>query len=459
MVIVGGGPAGASAALELGGRGLRVALIEKGVPPRYKTCGGGVLSRALALLPVDVKAAVERECLVAELVHHAPHLRFVCRRSSPIVSMVMRDQFDHLLVAAAQDRGVQLISGTTVSDVGLSPNGVCLATRTGEIRAKFVIAADGVNSVVAHKTRRRPLGGVVPALECEVTLPPDVMAPFMHAARFDFGLVPAGYGWVFPKGHHLSIGVGTTRRGAANLPDQYRRYLAHLGLRGVISEERHGFMIPCRPREGLFEVPRVLFAGDAAGLADPVTAEGITAGILSGQLAGRALLAGGFRDVEVRRAYQKTLDGELLSELRVARALAWVLYDCPRLRTALFKRHGQRISELMTQIVTGETSYTAAVRRPGNYLAAARRVIVPRLRCRLARNVIAVSSLAPCTVRPCKRALSQWFLRPPALRVAPFWPSSPSHSDSFRPDGRPVRPLVARAAEAMSSAWPVPKSG
>src|SRR4051812_26708617 len=78
--IVGAGPAGAAAALELAARGVHVGLIEKAIPPRYKTCGGGVLRRALKLLPIDVSAAIERECYAAEIVHHAPDLRFVSER-------------------------------------------------------------------------------------------------------------------------------------------------------------------------------------------------------------------------------------------------------------------------------------------------------------------------------------------------------------------------------------------
>ncbi len=373
MAVVGAGPAGASAALALGGRGLRVGIIEKAVPPRYKTCGGGVLRRALALLPVDVRAAVERECFAAELVHHGPDLRFVCRRDRPIVSMVMRDRFDHLVTEAAVRAGAQLFAGTTVLDVMPGGDDVRLVTSAGEIRARFVVAADGANSVVARKTGRPEIRDVFPALECEVSFAAEKMAPFLENARFDFGLVPAGYGWVFPKRDHLSIGVGTTRRGAANLPQAYARYLAALGLGPPLREERHGYLIPCRPREGMFGARRVLFAGDAAGLADPVTAEGITAGILSGQLAAQAILDGDFAEAAVKRAYREALEERLLGELRIARRLAWVLYECPRLRAALLTRHGRGMSELMTRIVSGESTYRAAVRRPGNYFKLFRR--------------------------------------------------------------------------------------
>lgn len=345
-----------------------MGIIEKAVPPRYKTCGGGVLRRAAALLPLDLQAAVERECLAAELVHHEPALRFVCERNQSIISMVMRDRFDHLLTQAAQQTGAQLFAGTSVLDVSMTEDNVRLATNAGEICARFVIAADGANSLVARKTGQPELRGVVPALECEVTLTPAEMEPLMRTTRFDFGVVPAGYAWVFPKRDHLSIGVLTTRRGAANLPLYYRRYLDLLGIGAPLHEERHGYIIPCRPRDGMFGARRILFVGDAAGLADPVTAEGITAGILSGQLAASAILAGDFSESAVKRIYRETLQKKLLGDLRIARWLAYVLYECPRLRAGLLSRHGGRLSELITQIVTGETSYTAAVRRPGNYL-------------------------------------------------------------------------------------------
>jgi geranylgeranyl reductase family protein len=376
VAIVGSGPAGAAAALELATHGVHVALIEKAVPPRYKTCGGGVLRRALKLLPIDVTRAIERECHAAEIVHHAPDLRFVSARPQPIVSMVMRDQFDHLIASAAVARGARLLAGTSVQDVEVGPDHVRLGTNAGDIRARVVIAADGANSTVARKTRRPEIREVFPALECEVTLPPEAMAPLMRTARFDFGLVTAGYGWVFPKRDHLSIGVGTTRRGAANLPEVYREYLRVLGVGTPLREERHGYLIPCRPRAAMFDVPRVLFVGDAAGLADPVTAEGITAGILSGQLAARAIVAGAFQPAAVTRIFRATLEDELLAELRLARWLAWVLYDCPRLRAWLLTRYGPKMSELMTRIVTGETTYRAVLRRPGNYLKLFRRAMV-----------------------------------------------------------------------------------
>lgn len=369
VIIVGAGPAGGAAAIELAGRGLRVALVEKATPPRYKTCGGGVLWRALQRLPGEVRATVERECRVAELVHHRPDLRFRCERDFPIVSMVMRDRFDHALLQIAERRGpIHLHAGTAVEDVGVTSESVTITAAGTSLHTRFLIAADGVNSVVARKLGLPALRGVFPALECEATFANDVMERLGQAARFDFGLVPAGYGWVFPKAGHLSVGVGTTRRGGVNLPEVYRRYGEVLQLGAPLSEQRHGYMIPCHPREQLFRHDRVLFVGDAAGLADPVTAEGITAGVVSGQLAARAILGSSPEPRAVRRWYRAALQESLLSDLRVARWLAWLLYERPRWCAALLSRHGRGMSEVMTRVVAGETTYRAAVRRPGYYL-------------------------------------------------------------------------------------------
>jgi len=368
VAVVGAGPGGSAAALALSRGGLRVAILEKAVLPRYKTCGGGLLGRTLKMLPLDVRAVVERDCFSAELHHHGPALSLTTRRERPVVSMVMRDRFDHLLTAAAQEAGAILWSGAPVRSVVTRADGVELKTKTGGLSARFVIAADGVGSVVARQCGLPELRHVIPAVECEVTVDAVQFERFRHAARFDFGLTPHGYAWVFPKREHLSIGVLTTRRGSCNLNDEYARYLAHLGLSGPLQEERHGFMIPRRPRDGMFRTPRVLLIGDAAGLADPLMAEGISGAIHSGQLAARAILENGGDDAATRRAYRAHLLATLLPELRIARVLARLIYDFPRVRSWLLTRHGQRLSERLTRLVMGETSYRETVRQPGNYL-------------------------------------------------------------------------------------------
>jgi len=368
VVVVGAGPAGSAAALTLSGAGLRVAIFEKAQLPRYKTCGGGLLARTLKLLPVDLAVTIESECCAAELHHHAPRLTYSTLRDTPIVSMVMRDRFDHQLALAAEKAGTRIFDRTPVLDLRVAHDRVTLRTPAGEVTAGFVVGADGMMSIVARKGGFPDLRDVIPALECEMTVEPERFALFGRAARFDFGLTPHGYGWVFPKKNHLSVGVLTTRRGCCNLNEAYAHYVSVLGLAGPLEEQRHGYMIPGRPRDGLFTRPRLFLVGDAAGLADPVTAEGISAAVLSGQLAATAIAHHRSDPSAAILAYRTAMQKTLLPELRVARVLARGLYDFPKLRGWLFARHGQRLSEFVTEVVMGTARYRDAIRRPKNYL-------------------------------------------------------------------------------------------
>jgi flavin-dependent dehydrogenase len=190
----------------------------------------------------------------------------------------------------------------------------------------------------------------------------------LGAARFDFDIVPLGYGWVFPKRNHLSIGVVSMRRGGVNLNETASRYLQALGVDRPIKVERHGYTIPVTPRRGAPARGRVLLAGDAAGFVDPVTGEGITAAIASGQLAARCLVQAKAEAKPAILAYNAAVKQRLLPELRAAQKLAFFLYECPRTRNWLFRRHGTRLNRAMTQVVTGQSTYRALLANPLNYL-------------------------------------------------------------------------------------------
>src|SRR5439155_20141818 len=196
-------------------------------------------------------------------------------RGRPIVYMTMRDRFDHLLLGAAVARGAIVLAQRTVESVQVESGRVRIGTSAGEVEASFVIAADGANSTVARAAGWTEDRLLIPALECEVSVAPDVFAAFAATARFDFDVIPFGYAWSFPKKCHLSMGVLTLRPGSANLIDRFAAYVNRLGVTPT-AVERHGYVIPLSPRRRIVSGRRVLLCGDAAGLADPVTAEGIT---------------------------------------------------------------------------------------------------------------------------------------------------------------------------------------
>jgi len=365
VAVVGTGPAGATAALTLARGGLKVALVEKETLPRYKTCGGGLVARARALLPPGVDPLIERSCSRAEL-----HLRDADRHyraereppEPPIVAMTMRDRLDHALAMAAAAAGAQLRAPCRATGVTHEPGHVRLDTDGGPIAARFLIAADGATGSVARLAGWCDGRRLIPALEYEVKVDDATFEQFARVARFDVGVVPYGYGWVFPKNAHLSVGVLTTHRGAVDLHHSLAEYMRVIGLEPR-SLERHGYVIPIRPRRGPLARERVLLVGDAAGLADPVTAEGISLAARSGMLAAEAIIAAGAAGLDpgrVRAGYHAALR-PLLAELRVARALARLLYDYPRARTWMFRRVGQRFVETLTDVFMGSRTYRGSV--------------------------------------------------------------------------------------------------
>lgn len=361
IVVVGAGPAGCAAAIRLAEAGGKVVLLEKCRLPRYKTCGGGILRRAFRMLPSSVGSAIEHECRVAELNYHG--LRFVTRRTDPIVYMTMRSELDFMLVRHAQALGVDLREDCTVRGLQWHADSVSVHTDAGTFRADFVIAADGATGTVARAAGWGPLVGSIPALEWEVIVPNAVWSRFAGVARFDFGVPQNGYAWVFPKRAHLSVGVLRTRRSPINLPLNLDRYLKICAIDPVGGVQRHGYVIPVRPRRGPLAKDRVLLVGDAAGLADPVTAEGITHALESGRIAARAVIEGPGDAADVADRFERLLRNGLLSELASAGRLSRLLYDWPRFSHWVFRKHGSALSEMVTDIVMGERTYAEVTDR------------------------------------------------------------------------------------------------
>jgi geranylgeranyl reductase family protein len=374
VIVVGAGPAGSAAARLLAEQGVRVALLERTKMPRYKACGAGIVGRAMRVLPPDVKETVERECFTVELHMLDAGLHFTVTRHEPVVFMSMRDKLDRLLAVGAQKAGADLWEECNVLDVALGAGSVTVETNRGFLSASFVIAADGSTSSIAKKAGWRETQRLVPAIEWEVPVDKEIFEKFANSARFDFGPVPSGYAWVFPKGSHLSVGAATMKRGSVGLTGLLEKHLWSLGIplnNGVV---RHGALVSSRPRSDDLVKGRVLLAGDAAGLADPVTGEGISFAVVSGQAAARALVAGDFTETAVKEAYLKAIEEKILKELRPAMDLGKLLYGPAAIRNHLFRLKGQAVCEAVTDVIAGKKNYSELASKVPAY---ARRLLIP----------------------------------------------------------------------------------
>jgi len=282
--------------------------------------------------------------------------------------MTMRENFDFLLVSAAREAGADVLAKRKVLDMIIHAEKVELVTSEGPMFAPFVVAADGARSLIAKKAGWQETRHLVPALECEVFVSDGLLERFSHAARFDFGLIPSGYAWTFPKKEHLSMGVLSMRHSPMKLNRMFEQYLKLIDLDKTLSIKRHGFFIPVSPRKDDFVKKRVLLTGDAAGLVDPIIGEGITFAVLSGLMAAKALLDGAFAEAKVKESYESGLSQRILKELRLGRLLAKLVYNYPKMLIRLLELYGQEFTEAVTDVVMGEKTYKKLLFDPMNYL-------------------------------------------------------------------------------------------
>lgn len=354
VLVVGSGPAGAMAAYELAKAGLKVGILEKEILPRYKTCGGGLVFRGRELLPISVQAAVEKEFDSLAVYFDTIPQPFTAQRQFPILSMVMRDQFDHLLVQEAVKLGAVLLESQAVQQLEFVDDRIRLHTQKEVLNARYVVAADGVLGPTAKLAGWKETRKLIPALEYEVGVSPSDFERLSKEARFDIDAIPQGYGWCFPKANHLSIGVGLFAPKKIQLRTYYQAYLQKLGIHETTFEQAHGFQIPVGARTDGFAKKGIFLTGDAAGFADPLTAEGLTNSINSGILAGQSIARQFDYPEQAAAAYQVALEKRLLPELRFSEVMANFFYFLPAARNLLMPRYGQHACEVLTDVFTGQ---------------------------------------------------------------------------------------------------------
>ncbi len=164
VAIIGSGPAGASAEIKLAEKGISTVIIEKETLPRYKTCGGGFAYRGRRKMPFDVSEVIEKEFFRVDAYFKKAGVHVFSERTEPVISMVMRDDFDKFLVDKAKEKGITLLENHKLKNITFAEN-IILHTSQGDVKTKFVIAADGVLSATAKLTGWEETRLLIPALE------------------------------------------------------------------------------------------------------------------------------------------------------------------------------------------------------------------------------------------------------------------------------------------------------
>ncbi len=364
-IVIGAGPAGATAARRLAAGGARTLLLEKQRLPRYKACGGGVPARTEALLGLPIGEVSEGVVDTIEVSRFGSSW-FRKRSAEPLASMVMRDRFDEWLADEAIAAGAELRDGCPAQGVALRSDGVEVETPGGRETARWLIAADGATGITARQCGFAVGGARSAAYELEVAAPQGALERWRGAANVDVGYRPWGYGWVFPKEGALSVGLVAAPGRGRHIRRQAGRYLGRLGLAEAEIEQVAGHPIRYRrSRSEPVAQGAALLLGDAAGLADEFTAEGIAYAAHSANLAAAAILGGG----DAAAAYGAAVDREIQPELDAARTISRLYYFCVTSWPWLARQASNAVNYLWRaffRVMRGENTYAAELGRlPG----------------------------------------------------------------------------------------------
>ncbi len=356
VAVLGGGPAGAFAAERLAASGLKTIVFDEKLAWE-KPCGGGLTYKAYHEYPFLIENPWPKK-LVHQTVIGAPHAGEAKMNLSHPLVIYSRFDLNHMLLQRAERSGAAL-EKTRVLEIERRDRGWRLRTRHGSVEADFCIVATGA---------RNPLRDVGTQWRAGDTM--SALGYYVPASReqIDIQFLPKleGYIWVFPRCGHLSVGICGKGEPAQSLRVRLETYMQERGICRT-GAEFYSHMLPSLESSG-WRRNRVagdgwLAVGDAAGLVDPITGEGIYYAMRSGDLASSVLVNDAHGMLEKASAYRALLAREFAHDLEFAATLAkrvflgrFLFRTVPQ-RMVGFMQRSQRFRDLMQDLFAGTQPY------------------------------------------------------------------------------------------------------
>jgi geranylgeranyl reductase family protein len=349
VMVIGAGPSGAYSAYLMAKQGRRVLLCDRAAFPREKTCGGGISQKTVDILEFDISSVVERRLKGAWLTYRNRDTVVKDLGSRSGVA-VLRSRFDSLIIEKARAAGAEFRPSCSFEAARRECDALEVTTSGGTFRTKYLIGADGVFSKVRSVFFGRDLVTYAPAVEAWIFVPGSVIETFEDRVLFDFGGIPRGYGWIFPKRDHLNVGVFSVF-GSTDINAGLRRFIGlYRSLAKYDSIEYRGYAIPLRNRKNRYQEGNVWLVGDAAGFAESFYGEGIYFGLKSAVLAGKAMNES--FDDPGDRSYTDFLGKELVSDLRYSELNARLFFSFQKFGFYRMVRH-RFVNRYFAGLITG----------------------------------------------------------------------------------------------------------
>lgn len=318
VVIVGAGPAGSILAYHLAKASLDVVLLDKAKFPRGKTCGGGIYVRTQKLIPFDFSPVIEGTITGISFTCKFEKL-FIRRYSVPLMFTVRREHFDDFLARRAEEAGARFFDQTPFLSLEQKDGWMEVETVAGVCSAAYVVGADGAQSPVARKMGLLSEPACMLAIHSETptSLIPDWDPGLIH---IDWGSLRRSYAYMFPKKYFFSTGAAGVNVPAGKIKSYQQAFLATRSQKDqTLPFGAAGFMIPLRKNRSVIHEGRCLLIGDAAGLADPFSGEGIFSAVQSARIAASALEDAFRNHWDSLKPYQEAIDLQIMPELECSR--------------------------------------------------------------------------------------------------------------------------------------------
>jgi geranylgeranyl reductase family protein len=361
-IVIGAGPAGATAARQCALRGLDTLLLEKEAFPRYKPCAGAVSQWALSTLdfelPTDI---IEEELFGSRLFFKGRSAE--ANKPFRIAVLVSREEFDCFLLERAKEAGVHVRLSTAARDYRIGPEHVEVVTDNGSFRGQCMVIAEGALGGMARRIRG-PYGknGAAIAMVTEIESPPDeIERRTDRKVHLYLDVAHRGYGWIFPHRRYYSIGVGGIRSRISNPGDRLRQFLARHGF--ARTQRLRGHLVPIGGIRRKVVDRRAILVGDAAGFVDSFVGEGIGYAILSGKLAAETIhttLSEGKPPEVDLNPYQELCEKRFGARLRYSKHLARILHSLPEVFLRTFASQPE-VVERFLDLAVWRISYREAL--------------------------------------------------------------------------------------------------